>query len=338
MKKWFYTLVFIQVIPFLIFLGSCKKNIIEQDSLTIPTAASFLTYTAQISSNSQATEIFQMEVNGSNILQITNANNISNRFNHNSIFTGYNSLVFTSDSISQIPQTTLLYRYVENPVSIKKLDSGSYKDQFPSYSNFNNILAFVRDTAVVDTGVNKVYSKLPNRLYVYYFNKGILVGLTNFASGRIGHSSWSLDGSTLYFDYTDSTQIPHIYSVPLAGGTPNQITKTPYGEAEPSVSPDGKSLAFSLFINPTRTAGAIGISGIDGSNPKQITNLSSTSLAHEPSWDPSGTLFYFSVYDPTKPGIPSHIFSSSLDGSKITQITSGNGETSPQASKIAFPF
>jgi Tol biopolymer transport system component len=326
------------LILFIPFLFSCKKNIIEQAGGPIPVnAQAFLTYTSNPSSYSVASEIVQVGTNDSNFSAITTSNNLVSRFNHNSTFTGYNTLVFSSDSLYDSVRVTALYQYNETTKTLKKLTSGLYRDENPSYSNYNNILAFTRDTAWVDTLPLTHPYPLGNTLYLNYFNKGITVGIVHFTYGKIGHSTWSPDGSTIYFDYQDSSQTMHIYSIKVDGSALTQITHSQYGEEYPSLSPDGKTLAMASFLDGFHYTQEISLINPDGTNPRKITNISSTAIAGQPCWSPKGDLIFFSLYDPGQGTNPSHIYSVHPDGTQVQAFTRGNGEAYPQSSYIAYP-
>jgi len=317
---------------------SCQKNIIEQAGGPIPVKASpFITFTAYSSLGSNASEIYQVGTNDSNLFAVTSPSQIASRFNHNSTFTGYNTLVFSSDSLYDSVSVSALYQYNESTQTLRKLTAGLYRDQNPSYSNYNNILAFTRDTAWVDTVPATHPFKNANVLYLNYFNKNTTVAITHFRYGKIGHSSFSKDGSIIYFDYADSTNISHIYYVKLDGSGLKQITNTPYGEEYPSVSPDGSTLAIAVFNDAGHIAEEINLINTDGSNPRQITRISQSAIANQPCWDPSGKMIYFSLYDPGKPSTPSHIYSMNPDGSNIKAFTNGKGEAYPQSTYVSFP-
>jgi len=70
-----------------------------------------------------------------------------------------------------------------------------------------------------------------------------------------GEALWSKDGSQIYYSteraLDASYDLPHsdIYSVPVAGGSPEKILALNIGLREMSLSPDGKRLAFCASVN-----------------------------------------------------------------------------------------
>lgn len=318
-------------------ISSCKKNIVEQYGGPLPVKAySFLTYTGYTSPGSLASDIYQIGIQDSNLGVITTNTNIASRYNHNSTFTGYNTLVFSSDSLYDSVSVTALYQYNETTHTLNKLTQGLYRDQNPSYSNYNNILAFTRDTTWVDTVPSTHPFRYANVLYLTYLSKGITVPITNFRYGKIGHSTFSKNGSTIYFDYKDSTNISHIYSLSIKATGLTQLTNSLFGEEYPSLSPDGKTLAIATYMDANHISEEISLVNPDGTNTRQITHISKTAVANQPCWDPSGNRIYFTLYDPGKPGTPSHIYSTKPDGTGILQFSNGNGEAYPQAAYVSF--
>jgi eukaryotic-like serine/threonine-protein kinase len=101
----------------------------------------------------------------------------------------------------------------------------------------------------------------------------------------------SADGKWLYYD-SDLKGNSDIWRVALAGGTaagpPEQITTDPAPEFSPSVSPDGKEVAFHSFRNGNRDIFVVPSSG---GTPVQVT----TSTEHDwnPRWSPDGNALAF---------------------------------------------
>lgn len=90
-------------------------------------------------------------------------------------------------------------------------------------------------------------------------------------------------GGRIVFASTRHSKFSRLYSKQVDGATITQITDEQANDAQPAVSPDGKSVAFS-----SDRAGHwdIWIIDIDGRNPRQITGSPMPEL--HPSWSPDG--------------------------------------------------
>ncbi len=88
---------------------------------------------------------------------------------------------------------------------------------------------------------------------------------------------FSPDGNTLAFTMNDSHLASwYIYTVPVTGGVPQEMTSLPVGAMHPAYSPDGKKLAcVSQYGGGTFH---LCIANADGSNPQQITSGGSFAL------------------------------------------------------------
>jgi dipeptidyl aminopeptidase/acylaminoacyl peptidase len=93
---------------------------------------------------------------------------------------------------------------------------------------------------------------------------------------RIGEPQLSPDGKTVAFtvqtvDLAQNTKPKQIYTVPLNGGAPHQITTQGADNERPEWSPDSRQIAF---ISDRSGSNQVWIMNADGSNARQITNLS----------------------------------------------------------------
>ena len=97
---------------------------------------------------------------------------------------------------------------------------------------------------------------------------------------RIQEPQLSPDGKTVAFtvetvDLAQNTKPKQIYTVPLNGGSPQQITMQGTDNERPEWSPDSKQIAFiSDRLADQRSSAQVWIMNADGSNARQITNLS----------------------------------------------------------------
>ena len=139
-----------------------------------------------------------------------------------------------------------------------------------------------------------------------------------------GFPSWSPDGKVIYsLTSGDNTDL---YMVDPRGGPPKQLTVSSGNNYFPATSPDGRYVVFS-----SDRSGVLGLwrIDIDGSNPKQLTNHTSTKADFAPD---GRTIVYMSSAN-------SHTISTiSIDGSDPRQLTnnmSGHPVFSPDGTAIA---
>ncbi len=93
---------------------------------------------------------------------------------------------------------------------------------------------------------------------------------------RIEEPQLSPDGKTVAFtvqtvDIAQNSKPKQIYTVPVNGGAPRQITTQGTDNERPEWSPDSKQIAF---ISDRGASAQVWIMNADGSNARQITNLS----------------------------------------------------------------
>jgi len=115
---------------------------------------------------------------------------------------------------------------------------------------------------------------------------------------RISEPQISPDGKLVAFtvqtvDLDQNTKPKQIYVVPLAGGTPRQITTQGTSNERPRWSPDSERIAF---ISNRGGSSQVWTMKADGSEPKQITSLSTEAAGVLFSPDGKKLLFTSQVY------------------------------------------
>jgi Tol biopolymer transport system component/predicted Ser/Thr protein kinase len=110
----------------------------------------------------------------------------------------------------------------------------------------------------------------------------------------------------------------NLWMVPVAGGSPMQITKGSGPDLGMKISADGKKLVYLQ----QQQIGHIWTANVDGSDARQVTfddrNIESLSLS------PDGKLVAFSMYDPDPLKPIRSIYVMEHDGSNRRRLTSGN--------------
>lgn len=140
---------------------------------------------------------------------------------------------------------------------------------------------------------------------------------------------WTPDGRIVYTSRTRS--LVNIYIVNKDGAGQKQLTADARACLGPSVSPDGRYIAFTS----NRTGNScVWRMEIDGSNPTQLT---SAGTAQSAEITPDGQ---WVVYSGTETGV-SNVWKVAIDGGnpvRLTDYSSAKPATSPDGKQIAFRF
>jgi Tol biopolymer transport system component len=103
----------------------------------------------------------------------------------------------------------------------------------------------------------------------------------------VNPGAWLPDGTAYVGGVKDQGAPGDIWLVPRTGGTPMKIVGTPSDELAPSVSPDGKWVAYQS--NETGRV-EIYVRGLDGrAGRAQVSNMGGS----EPVWDPNSARLYY---------------------------------------------
>lgn len=115
---------------------------------------------------------------------------------------------------------------------------------------------------------------------------------------RLSEPALSPDGKTVAyvvrkFDVTKNTSTRHIFTVPLDGGTPTQITSEGTLNERPKWFPDSRRIAF---ISNRNGSAQVWTMAADGGSPKAVSNISTEASGLLVSPDGKKIVFLSSVY------------------------------------------
>ena len=111
-----------------------------------------------------------------------------------------------------------------------------------------------------------------------------------------------------------------IYTVPVAGGTPKQLTTNPAADGTPRYSPDGKWIAYRAQLRPGYEADRWQLMVVDRSTgvSRSLTASFDASVG-SPVWSPDSKRLYFESEERAR----TPIFSVSLAGNDMKKIVEG---------------
>ena len=123
----------------------------------------------------------------------------------------------------------------------------------------------------------------PCHIFIMPVPAGLAREVARCRADERSRADWDIDGQSIYFsDRTAKGAVSRIYKLDVATGRRGQLTHPPEdssGDAEPSVSPDGRLLGFLRVRNEADVA----VEGYDLSTGVERT-LYQRFSSHEPSW------------------------------------------------------
>ncbi|HOI13393.1 MAG TPA: S9 family peptidase [Methanoculleus sp.] len=152
---------------------------------------------------------------------------------------------------------------------------------------------------------------------------------------------WSVDGRTLYYLSTRSGT-PQVWKIDPEAGEPVQVTDTPLDIANLKISPDGKSLAFTMEVFPGTSIEetALRRSELDGANTSGVV-YTKLPVRHWDTWStglrnhifvmplatkkPVDIMNVMDADSPSKPFGGSEEFTFTPDGSGVVFAAADNG-------------
>ena len=131
---------------------------------------------------------------------------------------------------------------------------------------------------------------------------------------------WTTDGKRiLYSAIDDPTKTSDLFSIDIKGDRAADVTKSCGYCSAPSISPDGKWIAFNKEIVSHKPQ--IAVMKADGSGVRQLTN-DDTLAFYDPVWSPNGKKIVYYVERGDK---KDQIWSMNADGSEKTLLTNNIG-------------
>lgn len=109
---------------------------------------------------------------------------------------------------------------------------------------------------------------------------------------KAGLPAWSPNGDLIAF-VTKADGNSNIYTMPLAGGNPINLTRNSVENYAPAWSPDGNYIAYQSDLNRGGGQSEIWVMDRTGKNPRQITHSPPGKWSRAPTWSPDGQWIAF---------------------------------------------
>ncbi len=121
----------------------------------------------------------------------------------------------------------------------------------------------------------------------------------NLSVKSVGNIAWTTDGKSVVFSIQewlpkDNRRVSHLYRVDADGGEPQQLTRGERGERSPSLSPDGRYLAFLAAREPKKGT-QIWILPLNGGEAYQLTEAEHGAGAF--AWSPDSSRIAYVTRD-----------------------------------------
>jgi Tol biopolymer transport system component len=157
---------------------------------------------------------------------------------------------------------------------------------------------------------------------------GIVITDTNGVQlNRVGNGIdpvWSSDGKQIiYINCARAADFPscpvdqnRVWAVNVDGSSPHMLVDIPVGAYDPTMSPDGSTIAFET--NPGGLVWDLWLANADGSNPRKL--LSDGNINSSPVWASNTQLFFFKTM-PFRNGF--QLYTINKDGSALTWVSQG---------------
>ncbi len=147
----------------------------------------------------------------------------------------------------------------------------------------------------------------------------------------------SPDGQWVYYE-ADTDGDMDLYRVPLAGGSPEQLTHNNVFDSSPSVAPDGTHLVFESDVSGTRHLYILDLAHLEA-GPVALTSGSFDDAS--PAWSPAGDLIVFESNRDKSTGLDLYLADPADGGvTRLTQTPEGvycrTADWAPDAARVVY--
>lgn len=258
------------------------------------------TEVAFISNRSGAKELYLMDVDGSNVRQVTR-NKTINEFP--SWGPDGDTLLYTSYRENRMPGLFALSRSGRSPGRV-------FKNLRPGASMYRGVIDPTGQKVAVVASVDGA-----TKIFTVDRNGGNARQLTTGKSLEVS-PSWSPDGSRIAF-VSDRTGGPQIYVMNADGSNPKRVTFQGSYNTGASWSPDGKWIAYE-----SRVGGQFDIWLTDPEGTTNVPLIENPSTDEGASWSPDGRKLVFSSERRGR----ADLYVVDVDGGNLRRITQGEGD------------
>jgi Tol biopolymer transport system component len=174
---------------------------------------------------------------------------------------------------------------------------------------------------------------------------GTGLSMLPLAGPFLAQPSFTADGHGIVFERFDGVSDDALFTARLDGTHERRLTRAPagYGDTEPNVSPDGRTVSF-VRVGPRETDAALFTVDLRTGRQRQLTPFS-FDVAIKTGWSRNGRRILFSrdAYG-AKPGVSGNVVTISRTGHRLralTHYTGGAvtafaGSFSPDGSRVVY--